>query len=199
MDVFSIKIDNTKLGDDIIIRPLPNIKDLNNSILSHKLHYSDIGGWQYKYMFFALIYTDTDKEPEYKAFYCGNGIYRHIKSQSERLIQARENPMISPLSRYALKVTIKEPKIINGITLLDYDCEIVVDDKYSFSSDERKSYIKELLESSSIDLKSEIESQKEMLKNRTITYKITETKIVEKTITLGEVFEKEKNSKPILS
>lgn len=150
METFKIKIEDE--DKSFIIRPLPNVKNLKENIVSYKtrfgINFSLNGGmgsyeWSYRYMCFALVNN------ELKIFNFSKEIYK--------LIMTNGIPKLLMLdSNKAIKITVG---VKEGF--LDNQYEIVEDDKFRFDNiDEKINYIKNLLITTDLDLSEALKEEK---------------------------------------
>ncbi len=195
MNTYRLNIDNNKEGDIIIIRPLVNVKNFKNNILTHKSNFG-IDGWIYKYMFLARIY-DNEFNGELKAFYCGEKIHKILQKEIKNRVKSLDNILpMSPLSNCAIKIIMKHPvklKHDDNYELMDYDCEIIHDDKYYYAhNEEEKEYIKNLLNNTDIDIEKEFDIQKDKIKDVIVEIPIIKRIETIEKFKLGDIFEKEK-------
>lgn len=155
-------------GSIIIVRPLPNAKDVKNPLMSYKVAF-DMSKykWIYRYKCFALV------DNKLEIFDFSETTRKHILPTQFFL---NNNTTI------LIGVEFVDDKIINTY-------KVVQNDNYEFSSTkEKRDYIQDLLMNTPLDLSESIKKQKEELSSRII---ILPTLDGVKSITLGEIYKEE--------
>lgn len=150
MDILKLSIQDE--GKTFIIRPLPNIKNLQKSILLYKHSYNKFQfKWSYRYMCFSMINGELK-------------IFDFSKAIRDKMFLDKNVPMFFMNSNKAIKITVG---VKEGF--IDPACEIISDDKYQYdNTEEKRKFIKNLLESTNLDLFVAIEKSKSIIENRTV-------------------------------
>ncbi len=172
MDIF--KITTKDEGKVFIIRPLPNIKNIQKSIVSYKTYFNKVEyRWDYRYMCLAMVNDELK-------------IFDHFKRIHELMFSDGVPKMILMDSNKAIKMTVN---IREGFP--DPQLEIISDDKYRYdATEEKKQFIKNLLESSELDLLVALEEEKERISDRKIEIPYTiPAKQDIKVMSLKEIYE----------
>ena len=167
MDIF--KISTQDKGKEFIVRPLPNIKDLNNNILSYRFYFNEFNfRWSFRYLCYALVNGNLE-----------------IFNFPEEIRKYITPDILSASNNIALKI-----KVDTKQGFLNNQYELIEDDLFSFNrTKESKAYIENLLTSTDLDLEKALDEEKDKISHIEISIPNADGSFTTKT--LGDIYKSE--------